>query len=136
VNVKEIAIYLVIMIVGIILASHMNVVVSGSMEPVIYRGDDVILGAPTNLHVGDIAVYHATWFDQPVIHRIIMIKQLRNGIKVYEFKGDNNPVPDPYWVYPNQIISKVVTINGQPLIIPKIGYITIWSKDYIFGQNI
>ena len=45
-----------------------------------------------------------------------------------ETKGDNNPSPDPALVYPNQIISKVVSINGMPLVIPKIGYVTLWIR--------
>jgi signal peptidase len=133
-NIKEVATYLVIILVAIIIALHMNVVVSGSMEPVMYRGDIVIIGDPTNIQVGDIVVYHATWFDQPVIHRVIATGKDSNGNMFYTIKGDNNPVPDPDPVYPNQIVSKVVNYPwssgpGQaPVIIPKIGYITIWIR--------
>ena len=134
VNVKEVATYLVIIFVGILIASHLNVVVSGSMEPVMYRGDIVIIGDPTNIQVGDIVVYHATWFNEPVIHRVIAIGKDSNGNAVYEIKGDNNQAPDPALVYPNQIISKVINYpwgNGPgmaPVIIPKIGYITLWIR--------
>ena len=79
---KEIIIYAVIIIVGLILAQHMNVVISESMEPVFYRGDIVVveknnfLGIPefdsNNAQIGDIVIYNAKWFpDGPVIHRII-----------------------------------------------------------------
>lgn len=134
---KEIAIYALIIIVGLILAQHMNVVVSGSMEPVFYRGDIVIvektnfLGIhefdPNNAQVGDIVVYNAKWFPNPVIHRIINVTEI-NGTKYFVIKGDNNDAPDPYLVAPSQITDRVVTIADQPLIIPKIGYITIWLK--------
>ncbi|MBZ9570494.1 signal peptidase I [Methanobrevibacter sp. TMH8] len=134
---KEIAIYALIIIVGLILAQHMNVVVSESMEPVFYRGDIVVvektdfLGIhefdPNNAKVGDIVVYNAAWFPNPVIHRIINITEV-NGSKYYVIKGDNNPSPDPYLVTPSQITSRVISIGGQPFIIPKIGYITIWLK--------
>ena len=137
-NIKEVATYLVILLVGIIVAQHMDVVVSGSMEPVMYRGDLVIIDPhPSAVQTGDIAIYKATWTPTPenVIHRIIQIGELQNGTSVMEFKGDNNPVPDPYWVYPDQIVSKVVTINGHPLVIPKIGYISIWFKE-LLGQNV
>jgi signal peptidase len=43
-------------------------------------------------------------------------------------KGDNNPTADPALVYPSQVISKVVSINESPLVIPKIGYITLWIR--------
>ncbi len=128
-DVKEIATYIVIILVGVVVAQHMNVVVSGSMEPVMYRGDIVIIdNNPGDVKVGDIIVYHATWFDQPVIHRIKEINKLSNGSTYLIMKGDNNPTPDPYPVYSDQIISKVVTVYGHPIIIPKIGYITLWIR--------
>ena len=138
-NIKEIATYIVIILIGIIVAQHMDVVVSGSMEPVMYRGDLVIVDKnPSTVQVGDIAIYSGTWphgVPEDIIHRIIEIGQLSNGSTVMEFKGDNNSGPDPYLVYPNQIVAKVVTIDGHPLIIPKIGYISIWFKN-LMGQNI
>lgn len=134
---KEIAIYALIIIIGLIAAQHMNVVVSGSMEPVFYRGDIVIvektnfLGInefnPNNAKVGDIVVYNAAWFPNPVIHRIINVTQV-NGSEYFVIKGDNNDAPDPYLVAPSQITERVATIGDQPVIIPKIGYITIWLK--------
>jgi len=140
-NTKEIASYVVIILVGVIVAQHMDVVVSGSMEPVMYRGDLVIIDSnPSTVQVGDIAIYRGTWphgVPEDIIHRIIQIQQLPNGTAM-KFKGDNNitnPTPDPYWVYPNQIIAKVVSVDGHPLIIPKIGYISIWFKE-LLGQNV
>lgn len=138
---KEIAIYALIIIFGLLIAQHMNVVVSGSMEPVFFRGDIVVvekadfLGIhefdPNNAKVGDIVVYNAKWFPNPVIHRIINETNV-NGSKYYVIKGDNNDVPDPYLVSPSQITERVVTIGDQPFIIPKIGYITIWLKGLWF----
>ena len=134
INLKEIAIYVVLIIAVLIVAQHLNVVVSGSMEPVMYRGDIVvveqanILGfhefSPNDVEVGDIVVYNAAWHEGPVIHRVINIAEI-NGSTVFEIKGDNNDVSDPYWVTKSQIKSRVLTYNGQPLIIPKIGYISI-----------
>jgi len=136
VEIKELTTYIIIIIIGIIVAQHMNVVVSGSMEPVLYRGDIVIIDSNpnvNNIQVGDIVVYKATWFNQPVIHRVIEIGDDQNGNKAMVTKGDNNPSPDPAIVYPNQIISKVVNYPwagpGQaPVIIPKIGYVTLWIR--------
>ena len=134
---KEVAIYIFLIIVVLIAAQHLNVVVSGSMEPVMYRGDIVVLEKanlfgihefdPNTVQEGDIVVYNAVWYDSPVIHRVIKIAEI-NGTKCYMIKGDNNPSADPYWVTPAQITDRVITFNGQPLIIPKIGYITLWFK--------
>ncbi|HMK53791.1 MAG TPA: signal peptidase I [Methanobacteriaceae archaeon] len=137
-NTREIASYVVIIIVGIILAQHLNVVVSGSMEPVFYRGDVVLIEKsnflgiqevdPNNLKLGDIVIYHATWFREPVIHRIVGTGSDSAGKSYYVTKGDNNPRADPAPVYPEQVQSKVISLGNNPVVIPKIGYITLWIR--------
>ncbi len=135
---REIITYIVIILVGIILAQHLNVVVSGSMEPVFYRGDVVVIEktnflgfqeiSPSDLKVGDIIIYNATWFPEPVIHRIISIQKGSDGETYYVTKGDNNPQADPALVSTSQVQAKVVSIGNQPVVIPKIGYITLWIR--------
>ena len=134
---KEIVIYLIIIIICFIASQHLNVVVSGSMEPVFYRGDLFIVEHtnfygisefdPNTVQVGDIVVYDATWYNEPVIHRVINITDI-NGSQYFVIKGDNNPSPDKYYVTPSQIQAKVLTIGDQPVIIPKIGYVTIFLR--------
>ena len=134
---KEVASYAIILVIVLVAAQHLNVVVSGSMEPAFYRGDIVLvekadfLGInefdPKDVQVGDVVVYDAEWFDQPVIHRVIDIKDV-NGTTMYKIKGDNNKSPDPYYVTPSQIKEKVVTYDGNLVIIPKIGYLSIWLR--------
>lgn len=136
---KEIVSYALIIIIAVILSSHLNVVVSGSMEPSFYRGDIVAI---ENVHtyygvqefdpyndikVNDVVVYDATWYSEPVIHRVINITEI-NGSKYYIIKGDNNEVEDPYLVSPDQIRAKVITVGDNLLVIPKIGYITLWFR--------
>ena len=106
---------------GIIyISSNGNVVVSNSMAPALHKGDVVIVDKnPDNIQVGDILIYKATWFPQPVIHRVISIKKDSKGNELYEMKGDNLPVSDPELVSKNQIISKVVNT------IPQIGYMSL-----------
>ncbi len=109
--------------------TEMNVVVSETMAPTIHRGDVVIVTKNTaNIQVGDIIIYNATWFQDPVIHRVISIQNDSKGNILYELKGDNNPKPDPKLVSPNQITYKVVNTNNGPQVIPKLGYITIWLR--------
>jgi len=130
VNFKEIAIYIVIILVGVVVAQHMNVVLSESMEPVMYRGDIVIVDQnPSSVQVGDIVVYKATWVNKDVIHRVKQIYKTADGNTYLITKGDNNQAADPYPVkYPDQVISKVVSLNNQSVIIPKVGYITLWIR--------
>ena len=137
VDYKEIVSYIIILAVVLIVAQHLNVVVSGSMEPAFYRGDIVavekanLLGIqefdPKDVQIGDIVVYDAKWFNQPVIHRIIDAKEI-NGTTMYEIKGDNNNRSDPYYVSTDQIQAKVMTFNGHPIVIPKIGYLSLWLR--------
>ena len=134
---KEIASYVIILVIVLIAAQHLNVVVSGSMEPAFYRGDIVLvekadfLGInefnPDDVEVGDVVVYDAKWFDQPVIHRVIRIAEI-NGTTMYVIKGDNNDSPDPYYVTSNQIKEKVVTFGDNLVVIPKIGYLSLWLR--------
>lgn len=136
---KEIVAYVIIILLALVLAQHLNVVVSGSMEPEFYRGDIVVvekanlfgLGIqefdPNNVQVGDIVVYNAEWVDEAVIHRVINITEI-NGSTYFVIKGDNNDVPDPYYVSPDQITDRVVTLGDDSLIIPYIGNINLWLR--------
>ncbi|MCQ2977126.1 MAG: signal peptidase I [archaeon] len=136
---KEIIAYVVILVIVLLAAQHLNVVVSGSMEPVFYRGDIVVVEKANlfgihefdnnEVKVGDIVVYNANpkWCDSPVIHRIIDTKNV-NGTTLYEIKGDHNNVSDPFYVRSSQITDRVITIGDVPLVIPKIGYITLWVR--------
>jgi len=134
---KEILAYILIIVIGLVAAEHMNVVVSGSMEPVLYRGDIVVVEKvnflgfsefdPNTLQVGDIVVYNARWFPNPVIHRVVNVSEI-NGSTYYTIRGDNNPTEDPELVTPDQITERVVTVFDHPVIIPKVGYITLILK--------
>ncbi|WP_273476416.1 signal peptidase I [Methanobrevibacter woesei] len=136
---KEIVAYVIIILLALVLAQHLNVVVSGSMEPEFYRGDIVVvekanlfgLGIqefdPNDVQVGDIVVYNAEWVDEAVVHRVINITEI-NGSTYFVIKGDNNDVPDPYYVSPDQITDRVVTLGDDPLIIPYIGNINLWLR--------
>lgn len=136
--VREIASYVIIIIIAVLLAAHLNVVVSGSMEPAFYRGDIVVtegtniygiqeFNPESDVHVGDVVVYNATWYSEPVIHRVISEENV-NGSKYFKIKGDNNNQADPYLVSPSQIRAKVVNIGDNLFIIPKIGYVTLFFR--------
>ncbi|MCD7781483.1 MAG: signal peptidase I [Methanosphaera sp.] len=136
---KEIISYALIIVIAVLVSSHLNVVVSGSMEPAFYRGDIVVtmntetfygvseFDPYTNVEVGDVVVYDATWYSEPVVHRVIDIQEI-NGSTYYIIKGDNNEVQDPEPVSPSQVTAKVATIGGHLLVIPKIGYITLMFR--------
>ncbi|WP_211204171.1 S26 family signal peptidase [Methanocaldococcus fervens] len=66
---------------------------------------------------------------RPVIHRVID-KVEYNNKTYFIIKGDNNKIHDPELVSVNQIKKRVITINGYPLVIPYIGYLSIFVKEY------
>ena len=47
---------------------------------------------------------------------------------MYVIKGDNNDSPDPYYVTSSQIKEKVVTVDDNLVVIPKIGYLSLWLR--------
>jgi signal peptidase len=132
------------------------------MYPIMERGDFVIVKNanwefnPNNVQVGDIVIYKAHWprykenkveyivniddkrlgvfsgdKTEPVIHRVIQKLNINNET-YFIIKGDNNPTYDPELVSVNQIKQKVITINGAPLVIPYVGYLSIFLKENIW----
>ncbi|HDM22468.1 MAG TPA: signal peptidase I [Methanomicrobia archaeon] len=92
------------------------------------RGDIVIIKKEENIKIGDIIVFKTPYLKVPVVHRVISIN---TGIEDYYLtKGDNNAFPDTYYmgrygVPEEKVIGKVV------LVIPKIGYPSIWLKELL-----
>jgi signal peptidase I len=116
--------------------SPMVVVVSGSMEPTILKGDLLIVQGkdPANIESGtiqnkegDIIVFDARglWAsapNEPIVHRIVD-KRLENGTWYFLTKGDANLNTDPAWVPANRIVGVVVAR------IPFIGWIKIFLTE-------
>ncbi|AFK22219.1 signal peptidase I [Pyrococcus sp. ST04] len=120
-------------------SSPLVVVVSGSMEPVFYRGDIVVLKGvrPEEVKVGDVVVYKSPIARYPIIHRVRKIEVVNiNGRNELCFVtwGDHNPVPDIYPT-PYGILDCVPAdaIEAKALlVIPKIGIISIKVRE-LFG---
>ncbi|OEL15314.1 Signal peptidase complex catalytic subunit SEC11C [Dichanthelium oligosanthes] len=82
------------------------VVMSGSMEPGIKRGDLVLFCKSGDgdhpIRTGDIVLYEPAYGDFPVVHRVIKVHERRGGggggVDILT-KGDNNSVDDSVFVY-------------------------------------
>lgn len=114
----------------------MVVVISGSMEPNIHKGDLLFLGGIEAEEIkegtiedkdGDVIVYDARGLwdgapDEPIVHRVIDKWENESG---YYFltKGDANSFPDKAPVPEDRIIGVVV---GR---IPYIGWVKIFLTD-------
>lgn len=105
-----------------------SVVLTGSMEPLIYPGDVVIVKKIMEekeidrLAAGDIINFKRE--DITITHRIIDVRRDEAGNLSFETKGDNNDSADEQMVSPNDIngtISKVVPKVGLPMLIMKSG---------------
>ena len=127
--------FLVLLVVGVFLVSNMGsggkvktfggfaalTVLSSSMEDV-YPKDSIILVKETpasELTIGDDITYIANQ-TTVITHRIIEITENGNGRggRAFKTKGVNNPNPDSYQVFEENVVGKV-----------------IWSS-YILGRGI
>lgn len=98
------------------------VIATGSMEPIIYAGDMVLVKRipSKELNLGDIVQYKSG--NIYIFHRIIEIVTDKQKTK-YRTKGDNNSISDHELVTPDNIKGKVVYT------IPKIGWPIILLKE-------
>ena len=114
--------------------SPIVVVVSGSMEPQIHKGDllfvmgidaeDIKNGTAEDKD-GDIIVFNAQWPSaplEPIVHRVIG-KYFIGDKWYFETKGDANAIPDQDLTSEDDIIG--VVVGG----IPYIGWVKIFLTD-------
>ncbi|HEY2542803.1 MAG TPA: signal peptidase I [Gaiellaceae bacterium] len=64
--------------------------VGDSMEPMLHKGDLVLVRPASHVAVGDVVLYESPVLHRPVLHRIYAIRSGR-----YVFKGDHNGFVDP-----------------------------------------
>lgn len=128
---REIPFTIIFVIIIFFIAGFFNYrpisIMSNSMADIFYRGDMVIvekIGSNSDdLDVQDIIEYNLDGYR--IVHRIIEIKVLEDGTKMYRTKGDNNNTPDKEWVSPEQIRGVV------RLKIPKLGYPAVWLNELL-----
>lgn len=114
--------------------SPMVVVLSGSMEPGMYRGDILLLskfrGAP--LAAGDVVVFEVADRGIPIVHRILNTHLQDNGSELTILtKGDNNSVDDRGLYAPRQKFITSKNVLGRAYaFLPYMGMITILLNDY------
>lgn len=105
---------------------------SGSMEPVYYEGDVVLIKKvdPHQLEVGDIIVFEAEGGGIPIVHRIVEVVK-EEGTLYFATKGDNNAFKDTYYS-PLKGVPESRVVGTPVLRIPKVGWISIWFRR-LFG---
>jgi signal peptidase len=122
-------------------------VASGSMEPVLYKGDLILIEGVDNAaaiqvgtkdadHPGDIIVFHKPGGpDELIVHRAV--QRIDNGDGTYSFKtrGDNNAVTDWWEVKESAIVGRYLDFkvpwlgNIALFFVPfevKVAFIALW----------
>lgn len=113
--------------------SPIVVVLSGSMEPGIYRGDILFLdnSYETPIRVGEIVVFQIKHREIPIVHRVLQVRESTSGGLKYLTKGDNNQVDDRGLYAPRQMwLSRQEILGRAKAILPHVGYVTILLNDY------
>lgn len=100
---------------------------SGSMTPIINKGDAIIVEKLTDeqfrdLKIGDVIAYE--YDNRIIVHRIINIEKKSNN-SIYHTKGDYNDKPDNYDIEKTQI-KGIVRYK-----IPYIGYPSVWLSELL-----
>ncbi len=114
------------------------VVLSGSMEPAIWRGDILFLWQDRSqpYEIGEIVVYQIKHRPIPIIHRIIEVHTDAKTGKVHILtKGDNNPSEDRALYNTETGASKLWLEESEVLgrakaYLPQVGKLTIYLTDY------
>lgn len=109
---------LVLLVLGITVAPiSFSYVTTESMEPTIDTGDVYVLIHASNPTSGDIVTFESESYGGAVTHRIV--EKTDRG---YITQGDGNQITDQEGpldpVTKDEIIGKVATLHGTPLIIP------------------
>lgn len=119
-----ISVFVIWFVVGVF-DIYPTAIVTGSMEPVIYPGDVVLVNKLSsieeveNLQVGDIIQFKRE--DIIINHRITEIID-KDGQLLFRTKGDNNSSEDTRLVKVDELKGEIVKV------IPKVGLITMFIK--------
>jgi signal peptidase len=126
--VSAILIIVILLSVSILVAPkfgwRVDAILSGSMEPALNVGGAVIIKSVDPYHdieVGDIIAYRSPVTENRTCHRVVEINYI--GLQPnFVTKGDANEGPDPYIVYPSNVIGEEVYH------IPYFGYFTNFAR--------
>lgn len=112
-------------------------VASGSMEPVLYRGDLILVEGIQNfseVHAapkdaeqpGDIIVYQGT--NDLIVHRAVEKTLNNDGTWSFTTWGDNNNHEDPRPVHENQVVARYTGFKVPVLGLIALEFSELWVK--------
>ena len=108
---------------------QVSYVVSDSMSPTIDTDEGYVLVPAGTVQAGDIITFYSAERATYVTHRATRVTA--DGIVT---KGDGNPTPDQASGYPlvqpADVSGKVLTIGGDPVVIPYLGTVLQWLTSH------
>ncbi|GJN34178.1 hypothetical protein PR202_gb22822 [Eleusine coracana subsp. coracana] len=112
----------------------MRVIVSGSMEPALKRGDLVFFvksDAGQTVREGDVILFKSEGFHIPIVHRVIKIHERRDGGDVNILtKGDNNDLDDAAFLYGRRPWLRRDEVLGKAVgYVPGAGWLSIGAQE-------
>ncbi|PFH36108.1 signal peptidase [Besnoitia besnoiti] len=112
--------------------SPVVVVLSGSMEPALKRGDILFLvDRGPDIKVGDIVVFKVDGREIPIVHRVLSLHETQSGDMNMLTKGDNNSVDDRGLYAEKQVWLNRTNVMGETVtFLPYAGLVTIVLNDY------
>lgn len=102
-------------------------VMSGSMQPIFYRGDILIVEKIAEENCDELELYDIIEYrldNKIILHRIVKIEENESGKLVFTTKGDNNEKEDAKKVESSQVIGKIL------FSIKYIGYPSVLLNEY------
>ena len=116
--------FILILLISGIFKFQLIAIATGSMEPIYYRGDAIILEKkePKEIDVGDILVYKA--IGGIITHRVTDIIEKDNE-RIFHTKGDNNETNDNVDILESDVKGVV------KYVVKYAGYPTIWFKELL-----
>ncbi len=111
-------VFAILVMVSMVMGLRAFVVVSGSMVPMLHRGDIVIVSrvSPDEVRVGDVIAFIGS--GALITHRVVGVVNSEEGIE-FVTKGDANNAPDPEPVKPGNVVGRVafvIPFVGLPLV--------------------
>jgi signal peptidase len=115
--------------------SPVVVVLSGSMEPGLRRGDLLLLeNRPRPTEIGEVVVFNIRGRSVPIVHRIIRAHDALKGgggERLMLTKGDNNYADDVGLYAPGQRwLTEQDVIGRARVFLPHVGRLTILMNDH------
>ena len=115
--------------------SPVVVVLSGSMEPGLRRGDLLLLeNRPRRTEIGEVVVFNIRGRSVPIVHRIIRAHDALKsggGERLMLTKGDNNYADDVGLYAPGQRwLTERDVIGRARIFLPHVGRLTILMNDH------